>query len=60
MASKLGKDMAGDGEGLVTQDIVDQLDVSEFHFKNIGSHGFFGSDLPVFRLRQCFKEETGS
>ncbi len=52
LASKLGEDMARTGEVLVSQTIVNMVDAARFRFEEVGSHGFYGSALPVYHYQR--------
>lgn len=49
LASKLGEDLARTGEVLVSETVRDQLGNEPYTFREVGSHGFYGTTTPVFR-----------
>ncbi len=58
LASKLGEDMARAGEILVSQEIINRIGETEHHFEEIGSHGFYGCEVPVYILKHCCESES--
>ena len=52
LASKLGEDLARSGEVLVSSTVYEMLDRDVYPFKEVGSHGFYGTPVPVFRWQR--------